>query len=107
MSHVFVGRVVTLAMLMLIASSIMAQAAGTGIELTEFTGGAERLFSAMRAPTFVRNIGIAMLAVLLFTGFGGHISGGWGAVLVGLLILGGWYGADTMSDTLFTAGVVF
>ena len=90
-----------------LALSSVSYASGTGAEIIEFTGGATRLFEAMRAPNFIRAVAVALLGILIVAGFGGYISGGWTAVLGGLLMLGGWMGADTISDTLFGTGMVF
>ena len=75
-----------------------------GGRIVEFTGGTTQIFDAMRATTFVRATGIALFALLLIAGFGGYVSGGWTTVLGGLLILGGWFGAEPIVDTIFASG---
>ncbi len=86
--------------------SAVVHASGTGAEIVEFTQGAQKLFEAMRAVNFVRGTAIALFALLLIAGFGGFISGGWVTVLGGLLILGGWMGAEPIVDALFSSGAV-
>ena len=84
----------------------LVYAAGTGAEIVEFTGGATQIFEAMRAVNFVRGVGVALFALVLIAGIGGYISGGWTSVIASLLLLGAWFGAEPIVDTIFAAGAV-
>ena len=106
MSNALFGRVFLLSAAFVLFSAVVAHAAGTGAEIVEFTGGATQIFEAMRAENFVRWTCVALFGILLIAGFGGYISGGWTAVMGGLLMLAGWMGAEPIVDTIFASGVV-
>ncbi len=86
--------------------SVAISHAAVGVDIPEFTGGVNDIFSALRTGTLVRNVGVAMFAFILFGALGGMLAGGWGIIMVGLLILGAWFGAEPIIDTIYTSGVI-
>ena len=106
MNRLQMERIFTLALVMVFGVVAFAHAAGSGAEITDFTGPAQKLFEAMRSPTFVRAVGIGLLAMLLIGMNRGIISGGWVEAMGVVLVLGLWFGAEAIADTIFTSGVV-
>lgn len=105
MSYVQIQRVFSLALVMFMGMIAVAHA--TGAEITDFTGPTQQIFEALRSPTFVRAIGIGLLAMLLIGMNRGIISGGWVEAMGVVLVLGLWFGAEAIADTIFqTSGAV-
>jgi hypothetical protein len=105
MSQVFIGRVLTLAMMTFVLAVAVSHAA-TGGEITELTGGALAIFEGLRAADFVRGIGIVLFGFGLFGLMGGLLSAGWAGIIMLLVVLGGWFGAEAIVDTIFTAAAI-
>jgi len=101
-----IGRLFFLTMGVFLLGTVAAHAAGTGSELTELTGGATMFFEGLRAADFVKAIGVALMAFMIWQAMSGNIGAGWAGVAVAFLVLGVWFGAETLADTLFTSGAV-
>jgi len=84
----------------------VVHAAGTGAEIEELTGPATQVFEGLRAADYVRGIGVALLAFLFIGMWAQHITGGFVPAVIGLAILGCWFGAEAVADTIFTSGIV-
>jgi len=106
MNYVQIGRLFALTVVIFLGMVAFAHAAGSGAEITDFTGPAQKIFEALRSPTFVRGIGIGLLAMLLIGMNRGIISGGWVEAMGVILVLGLWFGAEAIADTIFTSGVM-
>ena len=105
MNQVQIGRIVALALVTFFG--LVAYASASGAEITDFTGPAQRIFEALRSPTFVRAIGIGLLAILMIGMARGMISGWWVEGMGVILVLGLWFGAEAIADTIFqTSGAV-
>ena len=105
MSIIQVQRIFSLALVIFLG--LIATAHASGAEIADFTGPAQQLFEALRSPTFVRAIGIGLLAMLLIGMQRGIISGGWVEAMGVVLVLGLWFGAEAIADTIFqTSGAL-
>jgi type IV secretory pathway VirB2 component (pilin) len=104
MSCVHIQRLFSLSLVLFFGMVTTAHA--TGAEITDLTGPVQQIFEALRSPTFVRAVGIGLLAMLLIGMNRGIISGGWVEAMGVVLVLGLWFGAEAIADTIFTTSGV-
>ena len=84
----------------------VAQAGSTGAGIEELTGPATTFFEALRDVDFIRIVGVVIFGLTLLMMCFGFVGAGVLPMMVMVIGLGGWFGAEAIADTLFTSGVV-
>ncbi len=108
MANVFSWRVVFLTLGMFLAMVAVSHAAGTGDGIPELVEGARKVLGSFRLADFVKIVGVVAFAFGFWQMYSGHMGGGLAGLITILLVLGGWFFAETVIDTAYAAsGVIF
>lgn len=100
-----VSRVFFLVCALFLLATGVANAA-TGAEIPELTGGAQAILEGLRFTDFVFIAAVVTLGFLFWQMYNGSLSGGMMPVIIGLVIIGVWMGAEAVADAIYTSSAI-